>query len=594
MLFYIVIEIVLLIFISTVQLEVIEYKNFECIDNHCTLRNISSTSQLTEVLKNLTSFKSNAQVYYDYGFSQKIIELDVFKKLTCNDTKLEKIPPLVFEKFSDLEIFEALHVGLKEVNSNDFEHAGHLEFLNLSNNKITKLENKVFVFLEFISKIDLSRNEISWIDVSAFEGLKSLMHLDLSFNKVTVIHEEFFMICSNYSGFLSIDFANNQINEIVKYNTTSEKLHSLIGLNLMNNNLKEVDLKFIELHELNLVNNLIEKLDVNGSVLYLKNNNLRELSLSSALCRVEAESNKITVLKSGEITSRLEAVLLSGNNLGNEIFKELQNSTNLSVLDVSNNSITSLSVGSLAEFEVLLTLRLDRNDIEFIDYGFFSHQKKLEVLNISYNAISEIDFHVFASMTFLREIDVSGNNISKIEGFENIRNILPILQSIGLEGNNWDCEYLSRLKVSMTSQNITVLKPAKPVKNSPSVAGIGCVVNIKADKQSDDKTNEKIIALMQQINEQNTKIENQKFMIEKLSTNIKVEDLRKNEKSFGFTFKVLIIAIIFMAAVFIVLGVKKAKNCLNSNNQQRLSRDPLTLSFNQSLNTIPSFDNSSL
>lgn len=505
------------------------FKNLEFTGNICELQNVSSTSELNDIFAN---FPSSVLLYQDsyrsYGSRSQSTDLYLqqFVEFSCKNVTFKKLPHLLFQKFSNLQKFSAVEVQLEEINRDELKSSDKLKILDLSKNKISRLENLNFLHCKSLEEINLSKNEISWIHDNAFEGMSSkLKTVKLNFNKITIFKEEFFKLLMDSSKQLwFINLSDNKIKEIVKSNLTFDTKLTVNHLHISNNQLKIFDLPNIEIDTLKLDQNKIETLSFNGSVnkLYVMNNMLKELSVGSGTEYVSAETNKITQFRCDN-NSVLENLFISGNPLGNDILRELKNAKKLNNLDLSETLLDSLSVDSFAEFESLKELRLDRNAITLIDYGLFAHQKNLELLDLSFNSIVNIDLHVLATMTSLRELHLSGNKIAKIDNYEDLHRILPTLETIGLEENNWNCEYLSKLKISLLSQNITIVDAVNPVKNETSISGIRCVTSstetlshVKATAD-DDRTAQKINNLVDKINEINARVNE----VERNKTNFK-------------------------------------------------------------------------
>lgn len=232
------------------------------------------------------------------------------------------------------------------------------------------------------------------------------------------------------------------------------------------------------------------------------------------------ENNEITKFQYDR-AYELETVFLSGNKLlGTEVLHDLKNAVNLTSLSLGGSSLSYLSVDSFANLVLLESLSLDKNSISKIDFGLFSHQTNLNMLNLSYNAIEYIDFHIFVSS--LEILDISGNRISQIDSYSELKQILPELRVIGLEGNNWKCEYFSKLKASLTSQEIYIREATKPVRNTSNIAGIECVTSSTevisyVKNENDDKVAAKMNQLVDTMN----------------AFNIRMNEFERNKTSFN-------------------------------------------------------------
>lgn len=443
----------------------------------CELQNISSFVNFNEYLEGLGGAVSYNKGSYPHPSNQVTKQLLSFTIMSLINITTEKIPPLLFQKFPNLKNFIAENVKLQNVSLEHLQYAVNLKALDLSHNQIKVLENMIFLHAQALEHIDLSHNEISWIHDNVFERIgKNLTEIDLSFNMLVTIQEDSLQMIFALPQIKNVSLQNNKLIEIVPSNKTFEAHNSTINLNLQNNQLSDVKFLSIKVDELQLQNNSIGSLTLQGFVenLQVDNNKLKELFIKSETVTVIADHNEINAVKC-ENDPKLETLSMSGNKIGNKVLQELKKATKLKQLDLSNTSLESVGVDSFSSFEELLVLNLERNSLKSIEYGLFSHQKHLKVLNISYNFISSIDLHVLFSMVSLESLNISGNQLSMLNDHEHICQTLPRLSFLGIEANNWNCDYLLKLRISLKTQNITDMPLVKTVKNSENIWGVGCI-----------------------------------------------------------------------------------------------------------------------
>jgi len=70
---------------------------------------------------------------------------------------------------------------------NGFQHLENLEDLNLSENKLTKLQDNTFQHLPKLNCLDFHKNQINHIDSNAFVNLANLTYLKLYDNQLKKI-----------------------------------------------------------------------------------------------------------------------------------------------------------------------------------------------------------------------------------------------------------------------------------------------------------------------------------------------------------------------------------------------------------------------
>lgn len=435
----------------------------------------------------------------NYGFYRrsKILPASKVLKIYCKNSTLDEIPAKLFEKFSELREFDATNVTLEKISRDDFKSAQKLYNLSLSHNKIEKLSNVVFMYLKNLSSVDLSHNQISEIHDAAFEDMSSnLTAVNLSFNKIEKFPENFFLLLGRQTeNPLTINLESNEIYDIVQLNASDDKTVAIQFLNLQNNKLSAFEPSKLKIAELILNDNRVEKLNINPTieVLHVDNNKLKELFVSASMRNVSARNNEIGELKCDKTLS-LEVLVLSGNKLSNGIFAELKHADKMRILDLSSNKLGALSVDSFAEMTQLEKLHLSDSHIVKISYGIFAHQSHLKVLNISYNNLGFVDYHMFTTLTDLATWDISGNNLTKLKDYDTYRDIFKHLSTIALEDNNFHCEYLSKLRLSLEKQMIKIDDPLRPVKNDSSVKGVSCSTKTsqKVEQVPNDADNQKL------------------------------------------------------------------------------------------------------
>lgn len=438
-----------------------------CTIESCQLKNLASASEVEEVL-------NSRMDYSDFNLQSA----EVQKKLSFEDSKLEKLPAILFIFFSQLQVLDAKNVKLQEIFRDDFQKAAELSDLDLSNNKINHLENKVFVHLKQLTSINLSHNLISTIHDGAFEGMSNrLKAIDLSFNHLLQIGEIHFVHFKEQKN-LCLNFNHNKISEIVSTAAYASGNLKIFSLNLAFNEISTFTPSILEIAELNLNNNKLENLTLLTTTESLKvdNNKLKILFISERMRSVSARNNEIeAVTFDGNLT--LEQLFISGNKIRNKIFDGLKRASQMKNLDLSDTVLGALKVDSFAEMKMLEELNLGNTSIVKISFGLFSHLQNLKTLNISDNNLGFIDYHMFTSLISLKSWLISGNLLTKLKDYDTYREIFPKLNSVAIENNNWNCEYLSKLVLNLTKQGIKIEDPVKAEKTDSSVHGLRCTTN---------------------------------------------------------------------------------------------------------------------
>lgn len=169
-------------------------------------------------------------------------------------------------------------------------------------------------------------------------------------------------------------------------------------------------------------------------------------SLVVESCNVEVVSSEVL----SPFFLSLGLLSLKSNKLSTIPGESLKMMTNLTYLDVSNNSITSLSSASFPKnLSTLVSLKMGHNNIAKIDPTSLISLASLEELDVSHNFISKLERNTFKGMKKLRLLDISHNKLSSFDRSDFVE--LLGLQVIRLSGMS-ECK-LNKLPQSIFARN---------------------------------------------------------------------------------------------------------------------------------------------
>lgn len=450
----------------------------------CEIDGVSSMEKLREI-----NLQSNSPV----NSTSKVKNYCYRVKFT--NSNFNEFPENFFNKLKEFEVREvvAKNVGLNRITSDDFMMADNVVNLKLSSNQIDSLFEKNFMYLESLKTLDLSSNFIRNVHNEAFDSMASnLTKIDLSRNRLISFKEKFLMEMSKTPEGPEILLNNNEIYmvEPVDFLNAYGSIKRRIKLlDLSNNKLKVFGLPSLNFTSLRLNNNMLEKL-MTPMVkdLEMNDNRMQEIYISSSMVNFSATNNRINEVQCDQ-TLRIERLRLAKNNIFSDIFNCLKYSKSLRVLDLSNNPLGFLNVDSFSEATQLEELNLANTDMKRLSYGLFGHQSNLKYLDISGNDLGKIEYYMLASLNSLEAIDISGNKLKEFNGFKKLRDISKSFDSIGLENNNWKCDYLGKMWLKFNKHNITVMDAKTPMKTKSNISGIKCFS--KSDKDEIDKIKKK-------------------------------------------------------------------------------------------------------
>lgn len=245
------------------------------------------------------------------------------ESILCFQRRSPTIPKGVPSYTKSLYLFAN---GIEGMTAKDFGGMENLEMLDLSQNKLTEIPDRVFEPLTSLKNLDLSSNQITHISKECFQGMAQLERLYLYSNLIKMIHPGAFQDLENL---LELKIQGNQLTSL----PTLSMPHLLL-LDLRFNVLPTLgpsDLQTPNLESLKLGGVGLTSLDKE-----LINNlkNLHELDISGN--QIESFPS---VLKE---TQGLIHLSLAGNPMGPLEVQDLQNLGELQELDISSLSLQGL------------------------------------------------------------------------------------------------------------------------------------------------------------------------------------------------------------------------------------------------------------
>jgi Leucine-rich repeat (LRR) protein len=453
-------------------------------------------------LKSRTNFKSGATILFEnYGqyFIKDVLRMsdldDICLRHLLNKSKfvgnatcetvmqmvfknstLLKLPTALFAKLPNLKIFIARDVNLMQIYRNDFESLKQLNILNLSDNLIAMLEDGIFSHLKELNVLNLSNNKITALFEETFIGMgDNLYQLDLSGNKITVLDYVVFIPLAHQKQYpLELMLNNNDIKRVVE----SHRVHHLQfqTLSLKNNHIAGFSCPDVKIVELELASNRMQSVMLdNCSVEYMvvKNNSLKSLHLHSEMQGVAAGGNKIRSIVVGESPkiSHLDMGEIEDLSL---VLPSLRTMTEMMNLNISYSRIEKLNGDTFGEMEKLQRLYMRGCGLQIIPFELFVNNKELRLLDISLNQLETIDLHMFTGLNELTQLNIAGNKLSRIANIENIKNVLPKLKEVTLDGNPWKCIELSTIARTLKHSNVNISESGRKNFAVQHILGIPC------------------------------------------------------------------------------------------------------------------------
>nr|XP_055061421.1 slit homolog 2 protein isoform X3 [Misgurnus anguillicaudatus] len=341
----------------------------------------------------------------------------------CSGQKLTKIPDHIPQYTAELRLNNNEFTVLEATGI--FKKLPQLRKINLGNNKITDIEEGTFEGANGVNELILTSNRLESVHYSMLKGLGGLRTLMLRSNKISCVNN------SSFTGLSSVRLLSLYDNLITSMSPGAfDTLHSLSTLNLLANPFN------CNCHLAWLGEWLRKKRIVTGnprcqSPYFLKEIPIQDVAVQDFACedgndenscspqaRCPAEcscldtvvrcSNKgLNVLPKG-IPKDVTELYLDGNQF-TQVPLELSNYKHLTLIDLSNNQISTLSNHSFSNMSELLTLILSYNKLRCIPVKAFDGLKSLRLLSLHGNDIAVIPDGAFKDLSSLSHLALGAN-----------------------------------------------------------------------------------------------------------------------------------------------------------------------------------------
>lgn len=328
---------------------------------------------------------------------------DVLLLNITSASEVTEMPSGIFQHFVNLEQLE-LSIGIKVLNSHDFESAAHLQILILQQNQIEILPRAVFITANTLQEIVLSNNKISMIADFAFDGLDRLENIYLDNNSLITINVNTFAGRSR-----------------------------LIGLHLNHNRIEYIEDGAFNLPQL--------------KALFLTHNRIQVLTDN---------------VFSG--ANHLFALDLMDNRLVS-IGSAIYGISSLSALELNNNQIGDLDLARFCEMPALMQLSLRNSGLTteaMVSAELRSaSNSRLLFMDLSSNGLQDADLLMkLRCFGKLEELNLNDNLLSRIDGLDRVEVNFKHLDTIGLSDNRITCQQMESIVQSLYTKGVQVHRSA--------------------------------------------------------------------------------------------------------------------------------------
>lgn len=333
--------------------------------------------------------------------------LPKLQTLYLQDLGLESLPAL-----GSLPSLRTLYLGgnrFKKTDALNLSGMPRLRELDLSRNRLVTVTPRAFANVTLF-RLNLSKNKIDRLDSQSFKTLGSLAELRMSRNllNATTFNRSapFF---TNLTNLVSLDLNGNKIT--VLPGLMFEHLKRLKMLKLRRNQIVSFsDGAFYGLDEL--------------STLQLDHNNITTVRKGwvfglGSLQHLSISYNQIDSIRpdAWEPTEKLQTLDLSHNRLVSLREGTFRNLRELEKLSLSSNYLAHIERNTFALTPNLKSLDLSSNQLRWSiedDSGAFGTLSKLQELSLAYNGIETVHVETFAPLESLTSLDLRGNQLRMI------------------------------------------------------------------------------------------------------------------------------------------------------------------------------------
>ncbi|XP_066253458.1 toll-like receptor 6 [Euwallacea similis] len=307
--------------------------------------------------------------------------------------------------FANLEQLLALDVSKNLltstwINKDTFSGLIRLVLLNLSHNRISKLDPSFFRDLYTLQILNLEHNSLETIPADTFAPMNNLHTLIISYNKITYL-DAYSLNGLYVLSLLALD--NNLLEGI--HPEAFRNCSSLQDLNLNSNQLKAVPLALKDMR-------LLRTVDLGENLItYLEEPGFRGLVNLYGLRILGNRVQNVSKRAFADLPA-LQILNLAKNKIQRIEHGSFSNSPNLQAIRLDSNQLTDVN-GLFADIQSLLWLNVSDNQLEWFDYALIP--QGLQWLDLHKNNVRELGNRYNLDYELrLEQLDASFNKISKI------------------------------------------------------------------------------------------------------------------------------------------------------------------------------------
>ncbi|XP_028907039.1 slit homolog 3 protein [Ornithorhynchus anatinus] len=345
----------------------------------------------------------------------------------CSNQKLVRIPNHLPEYVTDLRLNDN-DISILEATG-IFKKLPNLRKINLSNNKIKEVREGAFDGAAGVQELMLTGNQLESVQGRVFRGLSGLKTMMLRSNLISCVNNDTF---AGLSSVRLLSLYDNRITTITPGAFTT--LLSLSTINLLSNPFN------CNCHLAWLGKWLRKRRIVSGNPrcqkpFFLKEIPIQDVAIQDFTCDGNDESSCQLAPRCPDHCTCVDSVVRCSNKGLRALPKGIPK--DVTELYLEGNHLTAVP-RELSSFRQLTLIDLSNNSISVLANYTFSNMTQLSTLILSYNRLRCIPAHAFNGLRSLRVLTLHGNDISSVP--EGSFNDLTSLSHLALGTNPLHCD----------------------------------------------------------------------------------------------------------------------------------------------------------
>lgn len=324
------------------------------------------------------------------------------KEIYLQNNSISVLAPGLFSNLDQLLALDLSqnHLTSAWINSETFSGLIRLVLLNLSHNRISKLDTMFFKDLYTLQILNLEHNLLEVIPAETFAPMNNLHTLLLSYNKITYL-DAYSLNGLYVLSFLSLD--NNLLEGI--HPAAFRNCSGLLDLNLNGNMLTAVPLALKDMR-------LLRTVDLGeNAISMLEDPGFRGMTNLYGLRLIGNQISSVGKHAFSDLPS-LQILNLARNRIHKVEQGAFTSSANLQAIRLDDNLLTDIN-GLFTDIPSLLWLNISDNQVEWFDYALVP--RGLQWLDLHKNSIKELGNHYGLDAELrLQTLDASFNKLSKV------------------------------------------------------------------------------------------------------------------------------------------------------------------------------------